>query len=69
VSGFHSTIDRPEPLKRVIPPSKTMAKIAIQQSNSQPPTNRLEPGATPFIVAKNPVSGAAWKCPVFGLFL
>ena len=33
-SGFHSTIDRPEWVSRVTPPTITMAKTSVQQSSS-----------------------------------
>ncbi len=33
--GSHSTIDSPEPVKRVTPPSMTMAKMLAQQIKSQ----------------------------------
>src|SRR5690606_3697762 len=36
VTGFHSTMDRPEPVRRVTPPRITMANTRAQQTSSQP---------------------------------
>ena len=37
-TGFHSVIDRPERVSRVIPPTTTITKIIAQQANSQTAT-------------------------------
>ena len=36
--GFHSVIDRPEPVSRVMPPMTTMANTMAAQTNSQTAT-------------------------------
>src|SRR5271169_1316891 len=38
MTGFHSVIDRPERVSRVIPPTITIAKIRAQQANSHAAT-------------------------------
>ncbi len=38
MTGFHSVIDRPERVSRVIPPTTTIAKISAQQANSHAAT-------------------------------
>src|SRR5579875_2282878 len=38
--GFHWTMERPERVRRVMPPITTMAKIMAQQRSSQRPTAR-----------------------------
>ena len=38
--GFHSVIDRPEPVRRVIPPTTTMANTRTATQNSQIATGR-----------------------------
>lgn len=39
--GFHSVIDSPEPVRRVMPPTTTMAKTRAAQTNSQMATARF----------------------------
>jgi len=39
--GFHSVIDRPEPVSRVAPPTTTMANTRVAQKNSHSATARL----------------------------
>ncbi|MNN08001.1 hypothetical protein D3C81_1208440 [compost metagenome] len=39
--GFHSVIDRPEPVRRVTPPMTTMAKTMAALKNSHNATARL----------------------------
>ncbi len=38
MTGFHSVIDRPERVSRVIPPTTTIAKISAQQASSHAAT-------------------------------
>src|SRR6516165_2467664 len=38
MTGFHSVIDRPERVSRVIPPTTTIKKISAQQTNSHAAT-------------------------------
>ena len=38
MTGFHSVIDKPERVSRVIPPTTTIAKISAQQANSHAAT-------------------------------
>ncbi len=40
-TGFHSVIDRPERVSRVIPPITTNSKISVQQPNSQEATGPI----------------------------
>ena len=42
INGFHSVIDNPDPVKRVIPPMMTMQKIKKQPHNNQIATGRLD---------------------------
>jgi hypothetical protein len=51
MTGFHSVIDRPERVSRVMPPTTTIRKIKPQQKNShaatgQRPSFAAVPGAT-----------------------
>ena len=39
--GFHSVIDRPDPVSRVTPPTTTMQNTRAAQANSQVATARL----------------------------
>jgi hypothetical protein len=39
--GFHSVIDRPEPVRRVTPPTTTMANTSTATVQSQIATDRL----------------------------
>ncbi len=45
--GFQSTMDRPEPVSRVTPPSTTMAKTSPQQTNNHKARERRAPTAAP----------------------
>src|SRR5437016_4068721 len=46
ITGFHSVIDRPDSVSRVIPPTTTIRKINPQQRNSQAATGaRPSPSA------------------------
>ena len=52
MTGFHSVIDRPERVSRVMPPTTTIRKINPQQRNSHAatgrrPTSAAALGATP----------------------
>src|SRR5436190_20997651 len=52
VTGFHSVIDRPERVSRVMPPTTTIRKINPQQKKSHTatgrrPTSAAALGATP----------------------
>src|SRR5271155_72948 len=52
VTGFHSVIDRPERVSRVMPPTTTIKKIKPQQKKSHAatgrrPTSAAALGATP----------------------
>src|SRR2546423_11790161 len=52
IIGFHSVIDRPDRVSRVIPPTTTIRKINPQQKKSQAatgrrPTSSAVLGATP----------------------
>ena len=38
--GFHSVMERPEPVSRVSPPMVTMARITSATASSQRPTAR-----------------------------
>ena len=40
MTGFHSVIDRPERVSRVMPPTTTIRKIKPQQKNSHAATGR-----------------------------
>src|SRR6266478_2366947 len=44
-TGFHSVIDRPERVSRVMPPITTIKKISAQQTNSQVATAPRLPSA------------------------
>src|SRR5262252_4256969 len=46
-TGFHSVIDKPERVSRVMPPITTIKKISAQQASSQAATARSLPSARP----------------------
>ena len=69
MTGFHSVIERPERVSRVIPPTTTIKKIIKQQTNSHAatgacPSRALRPVATPgfevvaaeVVTARDPLS-------------
>src|SRR5437868_12954250 len=43
MTGFHSVIESPESVKRVIPPTTTIRNIVAQQMNSQAATGARPP--------------------------
>jgi hypothetical protein len=46
ISGFHSTMDRPDSVSRVTAPITAMAKTMAQQASSQTAMARGEPVAS-----------------------
>ena len=54
MTGFHSVIDSPDRVSRVMPPTTTIRKISPQQTNSHP--------ATAFVALRAAAAFAALNC-------
>ena len=57
-SGCHSTMESPEWVRRVAPPTTTMAKTRAQQASSQAATGSRLPGASEAGAAGAPIAVA-----------
>ena len=55
ITGFHSVIDRPERVRRVMPPTTTISKISAQQPKRQAATA----AGRAFAATAAPASGRA----------
>ena len=62
--GFHSTIERPESVSRVTPPTTTMANTKAQQINSQ-----IATGFCIFLEVISSVADVVDHVPILSAFL